>query len=123
MKEILVTIQCITFNQVHYLAQTLEGFLGQQTDFGVEIIVHDDASTDGTTELLQRYAAQYPDILQAEGNGAIIPMAYADGYGAAVAYKGRDYRAFTMGFPFECIKSKSLQVAIMKGIMNYLINN
>ena len=61
MKEILVTIQCITFNQVHYLAQALEGFLGQQTDFGVEIIVHDDASTDGTTELLQRYAAQYPD--------------------------------------------------------------
>ena len=71
----------------------------------------------------QHYAAQYPDILQAEGNGAIIPMAYADGYGAAVAYKGRDYRAFTMGFPFECIKSEALRVAIMKGIMNYLINN
>jgi hypothetical protein len=71
----------------------------------------------------QHYAAQRPDILQATGNGAIIPMAYADGYGAAVAYQGRDYRAFTMGFPFECIKSEALQAAVMKGILTYLINN
>ena len=66
------------------------------------------------------YAARRPDILQACGN-AIIPMAYADGYAAAVAYGGRDYRTFTMGFPFECIKSEQQQADIMKGILNYLI--
>ena len=68
----------------------------------------------------QHYAAQHPDILQA-CDDAIIPMAYADGYGAAVAYNGKDYRTFTMGFPFECIKSTAVQASIMKGILNYLI--
>ena len=67
----------------------------------------------------QHYAAQHPDILQAT-NGAIIPMAYADGYGAAVAYSGNDYRCFTMGFPFECIKSGTTRAAIMQGILHYL---
>jgi hypothetical protein len=71
----------------------------------------------------QHYAAQRPDILQTAADGAIIPMAYGDGYGAAVAYQGRDYRSFTMGFPFECIKSEALRVAVMKGILTYLINN
>lgn len=70
----------------------------------------------------QHYAATHPDILQATDD-AIIPLAYADGYGAAVAYGGRDYRSFTMGFPFECIKQTSVQVAIMKGILTYLLNN
>ena len=67
------------------------------------------------------YAAQHPDILQPAVEGAIIPMVYADNYGAAVAYGGRDYRVFTMGFPFECIKSESMQAAFMQGILNYLI--
>ncbi len=68
----------------------------------------------------QHYAAQHPDILQAE-EGAIVPLAYADNYGAAVAYGGTDYHAFTMGFPFECIKSKDIQASMMKGILYYLI--
>lgn len=68
----------------------------------------------------QHYAAQRPDILQAT-EGAIIPLAYSDKYGAAVAYSGSDYRSFTMGFPFECIKSPSMRAAIMQGILNYLI--
>ena len=66
----------------------------------------------------KHYAAQHPDILQA-ADGAIIPLAYGDKYGAAVAYKGTGYRSFTMGFPFECIKSPATQVAIMQGILNY----
>ena len=66
------------------------------------------------------YAAQHPDILQAV-EGAITPLAYGDRYGAAVAYSGPDYRSFTIGFPFECIKSQSIQTAVMQGILNYLI--
>jgi hypothetical protein len=68
----------------------------------------------------QHYAAQHPDILQPDSE-AFTPMVYADGYSAAVAYKGGIYRVFTMGFPFECIKSSRQQVAMMKGILNYLI--
>ena len=68
----------------------------------------------------QHYAAQHPDILQ-PAEGAIPAMAYADGYGAAVAYSGDDCRTFTMGFPFECIKQPQTRAALMEGILNYLI--
>ncbi|MBQ8486784.1 MAG: xanthan lyase [Prevotella sp.] len=70
----------------------------------------------------QHYAAQHPDILQATDN-AIVPLVYDDNYGAAVAYGGSDYKSFVMGFPFECIKSASMQTAIMQGILTYLLNN
>ena len=52
---------------------------------------------------------------------AYAVMRYADGQDAAVAYKGKDYRSFTMGFPFECIKSEQKQGSIMRGILNYLL--
>lgn len=46
-----------------YIAQSLDGMLMQKTDFPFEIIVHDDASTDGSTEILREYAEKYPDII------------------------------------------------------------
>ena len=39
------------------------GFLMQQTDFPIEILIHDDCSTDGTTDIIKEYAAQYPDLI------------------------------------------------------------
>jgi hypothetical protein len=51
---------------------------------------------------------------------AYTAMEYADGYGAAVAYQGKDYRAFVMGFPFECIKDAQKRSSIMQGLLNYL---
>ena len=66
------------------------------------------------------YAATSTDILQPV-NPAYTAMQYADGYSAAVAYKGTDYRAFTMGIPFECIKDEQKRTSIMNGILNYLL--
>ena len=42
----LVSIKCLAFNQEEYIAQTMDSFLMQETNFPFEIIVHDDASTD-----------------------------------------------------------------------------
>ena len=47
----LVSICCITFNHISYIKEAIEGFLMQETDFSFEIIIHDDASTDGTSDI------------------------------------------------------------------------
>ena len=68
----------------------------------------------------EHYAATAPDILQPVAP-AYCAMKYSDGTDACVAYGGKDYRTFTMGFPFECITDKQTRDAIMRGIMAYLM--
>lgn len=60
-----VSVICTTFNQAGYIREAIEGFLRQKTDFCFEIIVHDDASTDGTADIVREYAQRYPRILRA----------------------------------------------------------
>lgn len=59
--DILVSICSITYNQAPYIRQCLDGFLMQKTNFKFEIIIHDDCSTDGTTEIIREYVEKYPD--------------------------------------------------------------
>jgi len=50
-------------------------------------------------------------------------MKYADDFSASVAYSGTDYKAFTMGFPFECIKDEPKRNSIMRGILQFLLQS
>lgn len=59
----LVTISCITYNHKDYIKEAIEGFLAQETTFKIELLIHDDASTDGTGEIVKVYANKYPDII------------------------------------------------------------
>lgn len=61
---IIVSISCITYNHAPYIRQCLDGFLMQKTDFAFEVLIHDDASTDGTEEIIRKYEAKYPDIIK-----------------------------------------------------------
>lgn len=63
-KNVLVSICCITYNQVDYIAQALESFLMQKTNFEYEILIHDDASTDGTSQIIKEYERKYPNIIK-----------------------------------------------------------
>lgn len=58
----LVTVWCLTYNQANYIKDALEGFLMQQTNFKFVIVVHDDASTDGTSDIVREYTKDHPDI-------------------------------------------------------------
>jgi glycosyltransferase involved in cell wall biosynthesis len=60
----LVSISCNTYNHEKYIAEAIEGFLAQQTDFPIEILVHDDASTDGTAEVVRGYQSRYPELIK-----------------------------------------------------------
>ena len=36
----------------------------QQTNFPFEVLIHDDASTDGTADIIREYEVKYPDIIK-----------------------------------------------------------
>lgn len=58
-----VAIQVITYNQKDYIAQCLDSIVMQRTTFPFVAVVHDDASTDGTADIVRQYAEHYPDII------------------------------------------------------------
>lgn len=62
--QIVVSIQCLTYNHAPYIRQCLDGFVMQKTNFRFEAIVHDDASTDGTQDIIREYEKKYPDIIK-----------------------------------------------------------
>ena len=62
--EPVVSICCSTFNHVKYVEDAIRGFLAQETTFAFEIIIRDDASTDGTIDIVQDYTQRYPDIIR-----------------------------------------------------------
>lgn len=56
----LVSICCITYNHEKYIAQALESFLMQVTDFSLEIVIGDDCSTDNTPQIIEEYNKKFP---------------------------------------------------------------
>lgn len=59
-----VSICCLTYNHVSYIRQCLDGFVSQKTNFPFEVLVHDDASTDGTADVIKEYEARYPLLIK-----------------------------------------------------------
>jgi glycosyltransferase involved in cell wall biosynthesis len=59
----LVSVWCWTYNHIQFLDDALRGILGQVTNFPFELILRDDASNDGTTDIVRKYASIYPNII------------------------------------------------------------
>lgn len=60
----VVSIYCLTYNHENYIRDCLESLVNQKTDFPFEVIVHDDASTDHTADIIREYEQRYPEIIR-----------------------------------------------------------
>jgi glycosyltransferase involved in cell wall biosynthesis len=62
----LVSIIVLTYNHEKFIRQALDSIIMQKVCFSYEILVGDDASTDGTQSILKEYKAKYPDLFHIE---------------------------------------------------------
>ncbi|RUT77872.1 glycosyltransferase [Ancylomarina longa] len=64
MTNPFVSVKTITYNHEKFIAQCIEGILMQETNFSFEYIIGEDCSTDRTMEIVQEYAAKFPNIIR-----------------------------------------------------------
>lgn len=64
MDNILVSVICTAYNQEKFIRQCLDSFIMQETNFKFEVLINDDASTDGTADIIKEYEQKYPDIIK-----------------------------------------------------------
>lgn len=60
----MVSILCLAYNQKDYIKKALDGFLMQETNFKYEVLIHDDASNDGTADIIKEYQKKNPEIIK-----------------------------------------------------------
>lgn len=78
MKERL-TVLVVTYNHVKYFEKCMDSILAQKTNFDFKVHIVDDKSTDGTTDLVRKYAENYPDKVKAfirEQNYGVVKNIY-----------------------------------------------
>ena len=51
----VVSVCSMAYNHEKYIEDAIEGFLIQETDFPFEVIIHDDASTDNTANIIREF--------------------------------------------------------------------
>tara|TARA_B110000046_G_scaffold13464_1_gene13234 strand:- start:11972 stop:13036 length:1065 start_codon:yes stop_codon:yes gene_type:complete len=97
MNEILVSICCQTYNHVGFIEKAVESFLMQKTDFRFEILIRDDASTDGTTKIVQKYAFKFPELIK------------------LLTYEENQYKKGVKPFPDNVRRAQGKYIAICEG--------
>lgn len=60
----MVSVGMLTFNHRNHIRQAVEGVLKQETAFRTELVIHDDASDDGTTAIVQELANEFPNLIR-----------------------------------------------------------
>ena len=100
-EEVTVSVLCATYNHEKYITRALEGFVSQVTEFRFEVIVHEDASTDGTRRIIENYESKYPDLIKpiyqkenqySKGRGIVLSNMLSVAKGRYIALcEGDDY--------------------------------
>lgn len=96
-----VSIICLAYNHEKFIERAIKGFLMQKTSFVFEVIIHDDASTDKTVEIIKKYQNKYPEIIKpifqqenqySKKRGLVTQIAFKAVKGEYVAFcEGDDY--------------------------------
>lgn len=95
MNEIMVSVCCLSYNHEDYIRQCLDGIVMQRTSFRFEVLVHDDASTDKSQQIIFEYATTYPEIIKpifqkenqySKGKGILAPFLFPKCRGKYVAF-------------------------------------
>lgn len=60
----VVSIVCWSYNHADFISEAIQSFLSQETGFSVEIIIHDDASTDQTQKIVRSFESRYPNLFR-----------------------------------------------------------
>jgi glycosyltransferase involved in cell wall biosynthesis len=63
MQSPLVSVSLVAYNAEAYIRDAIEGCLMQEVDFEYEILIHDDASSDNTPEIIKEYANKFPGLI------------------------------------------------------------
>lgn len=122
--ECLVSVICLAYNHEEYIEKTLKAFVNQKTDFDVKYIIHDDASTDRTAEIIQRYANEYPNliypIIEKTNQYAIFKAGGEDFTDAIIKKINSPYIAFCEGDDYWIDENKlKIQVDFLKRHEDY----
>ena len=97
-----VSIYMLSYNHKDFIAKAIESIMNQKTQYKYKLYIHDDASTDGTNEVIKKYVAKYPDkivaifekdnLYSSKGLTAINKIMYSYFKGDYIAYcEGDDY--------------------------------
>ena len=102
-----VNVVMSVYNHEQFLRKSIESVLNQETTFKYQILIHDDASTDGSTEIINEYKKRHPDkiksILQKENQFQKGKYHIED---FVIPFVTGDYVAFLEGDDFWCDKHK-----------------
>lgn len=103
----LVSIKCTAYNHENYIENALDSFLMQETNFPFEVVVHDDASTDRTAEIIREYEKAYPLIIKPIYEDENLYSKDKKGMNTIIqAHMHGKYIAVCEGDDFWCDKSK-----------------
>lgn len=98
---IMVSVICNAYQHENVIRDALEGFVMQKTNFPFEVLIHDDASSDGTAAIIREYEEKYPEIIKpiyskenqySKRDGSLPRLQYGRVKGKYIAFcEGDDY--------------------------------
>ena len=109
----LVSVAMITYNHAPYIKQAIQSVLAQQAGFPFELVIGEDASTDGTTAIVKELAAQNPQVIKVIARDVNVGM--HENFRQTLAHCRGEYAALLEGDDYWTDASKlAKQVRLMQ---------